>query len=1188
MQFFINKLFFLRIIRVMKFSFILMLATLVQVTASVYSQTGTITVNKQNATIADIFYAIEQQTEYKIFYKNDQLNVALTADVKSEKMTVRDALTQILHKSNSDYVMFDRLIVITSKEMQQGIAITGTVKDENGDPVPGANVMVKGTVVGIVTDIQGKYTIHVPDQNAVLVFSFVGYTSQEVAVGNRTIIDAFLEEDAQQIEEVVVIGYGTMQRRDLTGSVSSVSGNQLKDIPVTSASQAIVGRIPGVQVTKSEGSPDAEITIRVRGGGSITQDNSPLFIVDGFPMDNINHVMPTDIQSIDVLKDASSTAIYGARGANGVIIVTTKSGAEGKAKISYNTYYGRKHATKFLEMMDPYEYVYMQYELYNGSTTVANYFGDPRDFDIWKSFKGTDWQRDILGNTGTSASHNLSVSGGSKVARYNLSMTRNDENEIMLGSGYDQTNLSVKTSFDARPWLRIDFNTIYSAMNIKGAGTGNADRSGETLSRLPMILQYRPVDGLSNFVDADFADPDNFEISSKFTINPMDQTLDDYRRQARNILKIDGALEFKILPELKLRSEYGNTFENRDDNRVFGRRTSNVFDFGRVPMTDVRTEKIVRFRVANFLTYTKRNILPGHSMTVMAGQETTSRKSDVYSQVIKYFPEFIDPEGALSNAQLGKSPDLPNTKNNPADRLVSFFGRINYDYKGKYLLAGVFRADASSKFAPGNQWGYFPSASAAWRISDEDFAKPASAWLSNLKLRASYGQSGNNRINDDAWKKIFSSSGSSKWFSDGPLQMPTAYIQPSTILSNSKLKWETTITRNIGLDFGFFKQRLNGTFELYQNTTRDLLIQATIPVNTGYETQWQNIGQTSNRGIELTLEGTIIQRRDFFLSASFNIGFNRNRVDKLGDVDQMMRNSGWATSDGPGLDYLVKVGKPVGLMYGYETLGMYTFDDFDYHAATKTYVLKDGVPTNRSIIGSSKFKPGCLKLAYQEGIENAKTEASTDSNNPFKDNRSWPIVDANHKVVIGYAQPKHTGGFNIFGQVKEVDFSVFFNWVYGNNIYNANKLNFTSHQSMRYWKNMMTIMNSDQRFRYWDYETASEMVADSDLKDFNENATMWSPLHTTTVFHSWAAEDGSFLRLSNATIGYSIPKSLLTRFRIEKLRVYVTGYNLWIWTNYTGYDPEVNTRRGTPMTPGVDWCAYPRSRSYNVGLNLTF
>jgi TonB-linked SusC/RagA family outer membrane protein len=546
----------------------------------------------------------------------------------------------------------------------------------------------------------------------------------------------------------------------------------------------------------------------------------------------------------------------------------------------------------------------------------------------------------------------------------------------------------------------------------------------------------------------------------------------------------------------------------------------------------------------------------------MAGQELNYSKSLSLATSAKYFPKYISPVSALSMMRLGLADPIV-TSDNPDNKISSFFGRLNYDYKGKYLASATFRADGSSKFAPGNQWGYFPSAGLAWRTSSEKFMKSTKKWLTDLKLRASLGESGNNRISDNAWQKTFSTA-TGDLYASGSETVATSYLLPGSILSNPKLKWETTVTRNIGLDFGLFKNRLTGSVEVYKNTTRDLLIQATIPANTGYTRQWQNIGQTSNKGLEIVLNGVIIEKKDFRLSGSFNIGFNKNHIDKLGDAKQWVQASNW-NSAGPSGDYLIKEGGEIGVMYGFVTDGMYSFDDFTY--ANGSYTIKPNVPNDKALTGAMRFEPGSLKLKDQNG--------------------DFVINDAD-KVVIGHASPKHTGGFNLTAQYKGFDCSAFFNWVYGNNIYNAVKLGGTTFYGAIYYKSLLNIMNSDNRFVYNDKVTGALVTDPTQLAELNKNATIWAASMGQIPLHSWGIEDGSFLRLNNFTIGYSLPKNLLASWHIDQLRLYVTGYNLWIWTKYSGYDPEVDTRRDTPLTPGIDWNAYPRSRNFNFGINLTF
>jgi hypothetical protein len=454
----------------------------------------------------------------------------------------------------------------------------------------------------------------------------------------------------------------------------------------------------------------------------------------------------------------------------------------------------------------------------------------------------------------------------------------------------------------------------------------------------------------------------------------------------------------------------------------------------------------------------------------------------------------------------------------------------------------------------------------AWRISKEKFmGRYNGSWLDDLKLRVSYGASGNNRISNNVWQKTFYVSANTLFLDgDGGGGSATAYISPKSVLSNPELKWETTITNNIGLDYVILKKRLNGSVDIYKNTTKDLLITATIPASSGYSTQWQNIGQTSNKGLEIVLNGVIFEKKDFKLSALFNIAFNRNRIDKLGDAKRWEQSSYWTADKGPTGDYLIEEGGKVGLMYGYETEGMYSLNDFYYN--NSTYTLKEGVSDNRALLGQGKFWPGTLKLKNQD------------------DNL---IVNAKDKVLIGDANPKHTGGFNLTALYKGFDFSVFFNWVYGNDIYNANKLKFTSYSGYPF-HNILNIMNSENRFTYYSQETGQLVSDPVKLAEMNQNAKMWTPEMTSIPLHSWAIEDGSFLRLNNLTIGYNLPKRLLNKLKFQQLRVYASAYNLWIWTNYSGYDPEVDTRRSTPLTPGIDWSAYPRSRSFNIGLNVEF
>ncbi|HDR51796.1 MAG TPA: TonB-dependent receptor [Mariniphaga anaerophila] len=1066
------------------------------------------------------------------------------------------------------FLVFAQLLFAFASVAQQQ-TVTGTVTDsETGEALPGVNIVIKGTTTGTISDVDGNYRINVNNlQTDVLEFRFIGFAEQEVPLNGRTVVDVAMEMTSFGIDEVVAVGYGTVRKRDLTGSVSSVSGESLQDIPVASTAQALTGRLAGVQITTTEGSPDAEIKIRVRGGGSITQDNSPLYIVDGFPVSSINDIAPTDIASIDVLKDASSTAIYGARGANGVIIITTKDGVEGDVSVNYNMYYGVKQIAGTLDVLSPYEYVLWQYELAGESGNTARnfqrYYGVFGDLELYKAQKGSNWQEELFGRDAVTQYHNASVTGGSSRTRYNLSMTRTDDQGIMLGSGYVRNNINLRLNSKVSDRVTLDFNTRFADTNVTGAGTSTEGSS--TNSRLKHAIKYSPVRGLQEFLEAVDFDTDMEAASQLY--NPVDVVNDDYRSSDRKNITFNAGASFELIDGLVLKSDWGVEFENRRDDRFYGPSTSqSKNNSGGTPMVNVETREGLTQRVANTLSYAKNDLFPGHDLTVLLGQEIYSFKTKRIEMESRFFPNDVDQNAALAMLNLG-TPQPTVSFISPENKLSSFFGRVNYNILERFLATFTFRADGSSKFAAGNRWGYFPSAAIAWRLSEESFLQGAD-FLSNLKLRASYGTAGNNRIDDDMWKMLYTTSdGNKPYYIDENLQNQ---LVPGTTIANPDLRWETTYTRNVGLDFGLFNSRVNGTIDAYLNNTRDLLIRANIPSNTGYDFQMQNIGETSNKGIELSLDGYLVQTRDFSLNASFNIAFNVNKVEELGDVKMSLQSSGWyGSSSGPTGDYLLQEGQPVGQMWGYVTDGMYRYDDFDYNPETESYTLKPGVPDNSALIGARFFGPGTLKFKKLSGEGTVI--------NPDED-----------RTIIGNANPKHTGGFNLTATYKGLDFSAFFNWVYGNDIYNANKLEFTSFPDTRLYGNLLDMMKWEDRFSTINRETGEFVYSPEGLAALNQNVTIWHPMMSRVVLHSWAIEDGSFLRLNNLTLGYTLPQSLTSRAFIERLRFYVTGYNLFILTNYSGYDPEVDTRRSTPLTPGVDYSAYPRSRSIIAGVNVTF
>ena len=1044
----------------------------------------------------------------------------------------------------------------------QSKTVSGIVKDTDGVLLPGVSIFEKGTTNGTTSDTDGKYTLSV-NPNAVLIFTFIGMAAQEHVVGNQPAIDVTMVADVSTLDEVVVIGYGTVKKSDLTGSVVSVSGDALRKVPVASVAESLTGRLAGVQVSSAEGSPDAEIKIRIRGGGSITQDNSPLYIVDGFPVASISDITPSDIKSIDVLKDASSTAIYGSRGANGVIIITTRSGTEGKVSVSYNTFYGAKRIAKTMEVLPVQDYVKWQYEyavLDNAPGDIGSYedyFGSYQDMDLFSGVKGNNWQEQVFGRTGEVFSHDLNVRGGTDKFSYSVNYARYAEEAIMVGSKFKRDNLTLK--LNSKPVEKVDlaFSLRYSNTKIDGAGANEQNEVSASDSRLKHSVTYTPIptSGLTS-------NDTNEEISS-YLINPLVAIADNDRNQERKNFNMAGSFAWKIIDNLQFKTDFGLDNMRYDDDRFYGLSTYYVQNTPAAenqdqPAVTLSSRDQIRFRNTNTLNYNFKKFLnEKHNLTLLLGQEMIQTETRLLTSVIHGYPKLFTADQAFKLTTQGKAQSI-NNFSSPDDKLFSFFGRVNYDLKGKYLLSATYRADGSSKFLTNNRWGYFPSAAAAWKISEENFMDGTSAWLDQLKIRVSYGTAGNNNIPVGQTFQSFESS-TNTWINGFD-----SYWSASKMLANPNLKWETTTTRNIGLDFSFLQARLTGSLETYLNNTTDLLVEFPVP-GTGYTSQFRNLGETENKGMEASFNYTVIEKEKYGLSFGFNIGFNRNQIKSLGSMDNFGQNTNWASTE-IGNDYQVAVGRQVGRMYGYRSDGRYEVSDFEgYDAATQKWILRSDVANASTVVGA--IAPGMMKLKDLDGDG---------------------IVNVNDQQVIGNANPKHTGGFIANAYAYGFDLTAAFSWSYGNDIYNANKIEYTSATPRYQYRNLSTEMADGKRWTNIDPATGNRVTDPTTLAELNATTTMWSPYMARYVFSDWAVEKGSFLRLNTLTLGYSVPAAMMTKFKIQSLRVYATAYNVFVLTDYTGFDPEVSTRRRTNLTPGVDYSAYPRSRQFVVGLNLNF
>jgi TonB-dependent starch-binding outer membrane protein SusC len=1071
----------------------------------------------------------------------------------------------------SKFYFFVLMLFSFTTAMSQNKTVTGQVTSGAGEPLLGVSVSVKGTKTVTATDASGDYSISVPAHgNTVLEFSFVGSKTQQITVGGRSVINVTLQTTASTLNDVVVVGYGTVRRKDLTGSVSSVSAKDLKDIPINSAEEALAGRLAGVQVTGSEGSPDAQVQIRVRGGGSITQDNSPLYVVDGIIVDNaLSTLSPQDIESIDVLKDASATAIYGARGANGVVIITTKGGHKGKSTISYNGLVGVQKVPHNLSVMNPYEFVLYQYERSRGSSqneqNFLNTYGTWNDLSLYKQAPFVDWQNQVFGRQAYMQTHNVSISGGGEKTQFNLSLTYNKNEAVMLNSDYDRKLVNFKLTHEVSKNFKVGFNVRFDNQVINGAGTSNPGSSG--LNFLRQAVRYIPY--LSPGQEVANYDPELINETSGnglYIVNPLLLINSQYKKQYQTLAGLSGFADYTLTRFLSFRTTVGFDYHDYRTNSYDDSLSSNSISNGSgMPIATVQQSNRQTFDNSNVFTFSNRKFNgtfnENNTFDFIAGQETYEVRNTSNTIIQRFFPLGTTAEKALGNLNLASPPtgiaEPAPTSDQDVQRISSFFGRLNYGYKDKYLASLSMRADGSSVFAPGRQWGYFPAASFAWKMSEEKFMHSLEPFISNVKLRLNYGEAGNNRIESFLFLTQFNTQQNYYGLQN---QLVTAF--GSVGLSNALLTWESNVSRNAGLDFSLFNNHIQFSLDYYRNKTKNLLVSVPVPTTSGYTNQIQNVGATANNGFEAQVNGNVIQKKNFSWNASFNISFNQNKVLSLGKQTSFLQSSGWAGSNNPA-DYIIKVGAPVGSMYGLVNDGYYTVDDFDYNSTTQTYKLKPGVANDISVTGLTP-QPGIIK---------------------YKDLNGDSLVNSNDERIIGNANPKFFGGLNQQFQYKNFDLSIFINFQYGNDIFNDNKLEFGSGYTPN--ANLLSIENS----RWKTIDANGNVVTDPKaLAELNKNATLWRPITTGSAFYpqSWAVEDGSFIRINNITFGYSLPSSLIKKMRMQRLRAYVTVNNLAVITNYSGYDPEVNTRRSTPMTPGVDFSAYPRSTSYIFGLNVTF
>lgn len=1094
------------------------------------------------------------------------------------------------------------LAVVLSSAQLFAQKVSGVVVDETNTPIPGVNVVVKGTTNGVITNMDGQYTITPGDlAKDVLSFSFMGYETIESKINGQKVINIQLTSSTLQIEEVVAIGYGTVKKRDVTGSVASVSGKQIAAIPVANVAQALQGRLAGVNVISQDGRPDATISIRVRGGGSISQSNDPLVLIDGVP-GNISDVPSEMVESIDVLKDASSTAIFGARGANGVILVTTKRGKSGDVSVSYSGYGKFNTPTGYLSTLNPYDYLSFKWgllDVYFGTTYTTPFqklFGmgaytgsNTAGIDAYKNVSPYNLQEEVY-KSSFSQNHDLTISGGTEQTKVILGLGYLDEDGMKLNSYSKRTVASFK--LDQKMGKTLDFNldVQYTDKNAMG-NEGTTSGYGSSLSgsyRFRPIAKSNIKGDLTYLGDASLGE-EMFVMDDMY--NPVNVIKDRQNLTLTQSLRATAGLNWKIIKGLNYHSELtlARNFTQIRNWRGPTPASGNEVNYKNSDGTllfsgdaDYRKNDAKSLRWANTLAY-ELKLKEIHRLNFLVGQEiTNSGGTSMRISGQKYPANFTMDNAFAMISQYGANLVISSGVSTP-NRLQSYFGRANYSLMDKYMFAATFRADGSSNFSPEHRWGYFPAASVAWRISQESFMKSIKD-VDDLKLRVSYGEVGNDAISADQWSQLWAATTDTRWQYGLNKTLQPSYDLASPQLANRDLKWETTITRNIGLDFSFFNHRLSGTVDVYKNSTKDLLMLTDIPSITGFTSSYANIGQTSNKGVEISLTGTILRNSDWNITASANINFNRGNIDKLAEGMQSAYGTQFLQSGIPNADYKLLVGKPVGIVMGYQRdgKGFYTPDDFNFDAATKTYTLKTGIADL-----SKSF------VSYRAGLVPGSQQAFPGLPK-FADNVKDGVIDDKDMVEIGNMNPKNTGGFNVNATYKSFDLGMYFNWSYGNDVYNANKLAtlFNGNKGGGLYGNKLAIVKDS----YTNYQIQNgslvKLTTPDQLNAANANATVPSTFLQQGYVSDIGIEDGSYLRLNTVTLGYTLPKQVLSKIKVSNMRIYGSIYNAFTLTGYSGLDPDVNTSQNINSsrypTPGLDWGTYPRARQFVIGLNVTF
>jgi TonB-linked outer membrane protein, SusC/RagA family len=1093
------------------------------------SDVAKVTIAAESISYQEVLSAIEKQTDYLFVYDKRDINLNKKVNVNAQDKTVDEVLASVFQHSEIVYVMAGNNIMLMKADkpnaslsgprtQQQGEKnITGTVFDAHGEPIIGANIREKGTSNGNITDIDGNFSLTVSD-NAVLQISYIGYIPTEVAVGSQTSIQIILQEDTQKLDEVVVIGYGTMKKSDITGAIASVDQEKIARQPVTNVASALQGLATGVSVTSNSGSPGSAATIRIRGVGTVN-DADPLYVVDGMPVTDINYLSSSDIQSMEVLKDASASAIYGSRGANGVILITTKKGAVGQATVTLDAYWGSSKLLNNLNLMTGSEW----YDLQSDINQVKAAAGVPQiDLGLVDRNTSTNWM-DEISRSAMIQNYSVGISGGrADDHKYNFGINYINQEGTIKQTEYERISLRQSSEkIVLKDLLTVGTNITISKSNSKGiseynsAGLYDADYGIiSNAIRVEPVIPARKPDG--SYGSSPYID----------YYNPLaDVEVRD--RNNKNLAIIGNAYgELEIIKGLKLRSSFGAEIRRNDSKSfvpVYFVSNSQKNDESSLSKTHLNGNY---YTWENTLSYIN-TFAEKHTLNALVGYTNEWGKTETLGLAGR---DFIGEAGNLHYIDATLDKGKTTGVNNATDYgMISYLGRLHYEYNQRYLFTASFRRDGSSKFAASNRWGNFPSFALGWRIDNEQFFENLNAdWVSSLKLRAGWGQIGNQNIGSYLDKSLLS-----LWTQYGAVfgagSNETLYQGIAVRrLGNSNIKWETTESTNVGIDATFLNQRLLLSFEYYDKTTKDMLLAAPMPKYMGYtDNTYTNIGAASNRGIELNLEW-----RDRFKDFEYNLGFNmstiRNRMTKLNGgtpIPSGVIRQQYATYTNEGL--------PIGAFWGYKTDGLIQT------AEQLAQVKKTGYLPNAEL-GDVLF---------------------VDTNNDG-------VLNEDDKQVIGNPIPDVIYGFNIGMAWKGFDLNLQFGGTIGNDIFNAMRL---------YTYSLTDITNKDKDLlNYWTPENTHTNIPRLTAADYNNNSRLSDRY----------VENGSYLRLRNVQIGYTLPGSFVHKLMIQKARIYLSGQNLFTVSNYSGIDPEVGQSQS--LSRGIDYGIYPQSRVITGGINITF